>query len=87
MANNASTTGNDTSKILVMIIAGTAPRKVMLPRATTLPRRATLTRTADWPSAWKAMSPKMGNFAKEGKVAMKSALVRGCILADKGIFC
>jgi hypothetical protein len=84
--DNTSTTGDDTSKILVMIIAGTAPRKVMSPRATTLPLWMTLPRTADWPSAWKAALPKVGSFAKEGKDVMKSALVRGGVLAEKGDF-
>ena len=35
--DNASTVGDDTSKILVMNAAGTAPRKVISSRATTLP--------------------------------------------------
>jgi hypothetical protein len=30
--------------------------------------------------------PKEGSFAKEGKYAMKSALVRGGVVADKGDF-
>jgi hypothetical protein len=84
--SNASATGNDTSKILVMIITGTVPKKVMSPRVTTLPLWMTLPRTADWPLAQKAMLPKVGSFAKEGKDAMKSALVRGSILAEKGNF-
>jgi hypothetical protein len=40
--------------------------------------------SADWPSAWKATLPKVGSFAKESKYAMKSALVRGGVVADKG---
>jgi hypothetical protein len=35
--DNASVTGNDTSKIVVMITVGTLPRKSMLPRTNTLP--------------------------------------------------
>jgi hypothetical protein len=44
-----------------------------------------LPRSADWPSAWKATLPKVGSFAKESKYAMKSALVRGGVVADKVI--
>jgi hypothetical protein len=49
--DNASTVGDDTSKILVMNIARTVPRKVISPRATTLPLWMSLPRSADWPSA------------------------------------
>jgi hypothetical protein len=72
--DKASATSNDTSNIVVMITAGTLPRKAMLPRTTTLPGKETLPRTADWPSTWKATLPTVGNFAKKGSVATKRAL-------------
>ncbi len=84
--NNASATGDDTSKILVMIIAGTVPRKVMSPRATTLPLWMSCQGQQIGLSVWKATLPKVGSFAKEGKYVIKSARVRGGIVANKGDF-
>jgi hypothetical protein len=40
---------------------------------------------ADWPTTWKATLLKVGNFAKEGNVATKSALFRGGFHANKAI--
>jgi hypothetical protein len=80
--DNASAAGNDTSKILVINIAGTAPRKVISTGATTLPLWMSLPRSADWPTAQLATWPKVGSFAKKGKGAMR-ALVRGDNGAEK----
>jgi hypothetical protein len=67
--DNASAAIDDTSKILVMNIAGTAPRKVISPRATTFPLWMSL------PKVSRLAFCSVGNIAKGGQLCQEG---RGC---------
>jgi hypothetical protein len=68
-----------------MITVGTLPREAMTPRMTTSPQRVTLLRMASWPSARMVTSPNLGDFAKEGNVAITSTSAKRELLLTKEI--